>query len=534
MATVYHRAYAPMVVAGALTFAATAVAVRSQSEIDRYFAATCMAATFLSHYLGATFVISAACWILAAEPARWRRWIGPAALVILVCSPFVPAAMSGGRAKANSPMGTSGVSHALHLALSLPAFAGGFLKPNLQALLYTSYGRPALITGCALAVAGFLYGAWRTAGAPRVGLATGVLLGLFVPIGFALQLTTIRDFQGVIASVPLVALVAVGLGAASHRWSRGLSAAALMALVIFYALTFWNQKRAPREGEVAAAAIKAEPQQWPIYVWNADVPDFSDVALQVGLTRMEADAWADGQDRRVRALRSCSASAVRDAAEAMRRASVRILTIGDGCQPEELSGRGVHCAPRELLPQGVALTTCDVEPGVARRIGAIPARLPPNVTRRADRAIPPGHEELFKSAVAPMRLGEADAHGIVLSGIGIAMDYVKYELQPPVGPPVTLIASPQFVEGGVVGTDIAISPAVQTLHPDARAAADALAASFRAHVTPSVWNDVYGLVTNGASGHTPIKPAPWLALSLIAALVLASQLFKGLRRSAWA
>lgn len=528
MATVYHRGYAPLVVTTALTLLAVAVALRSDRAIYRHIAAVCMTSAFLSHYSGAAVVAGAALWILVADRRRWREWIGPAGLAVLLCAPFVPAALSGAHAKGNSPIGTAGAAHATRLALSMTSVVGGLVRPRLETPIYLEQSHQRLVINAVLVGVALLFGLWCIARRFSLGLLVITLLAGALPVLMAYRLTTVREFQGVEAAVPAVILIA-GLAATRSRF-MGVVSAALLAFFLFgsvRALPFDSAARTTLDA--VSSFIRGEQKAWPVFVWSSGSPSYSDVALDLGLSRPVADASYEGRDAKVRALRSCSTAAVRDAARTNAGAVITVVSIDHGCNHEALAGRAVSCDPSRTDGAGFVITTCRVDGAALRPVSELPSLVPAHLRRRVDRAIPPGHEQLFMGACAPP-LGKADAQGNVLAGISIGMEYAKYQLRPTVGPIVSVLASPRFSDEEIVGTDLLIEPPEETLPPEARAATDRLKASLLSHLTTPVWNDVYGLVTNGAGGHTPVKPRPWLILSGFGGLVLLLALVRGRRR----
>jgi hypothetical protein len=274
--------------------------------------------------------------------------------------------------------------------------------------------------------------------------------------------------------------------------------------------------------EAAARAIQADATFWPIFVWPGGDRAFKQVALRLGMSQREADASTNGHDMRVRSLRSCSTAAVRDASASASRTSVRILIVDDACSSANLSGRGVRCGTPQVLSFHVVSVTCEVDPRTPLR--PFPLAVP---ISNSDRAIPPGYQDRFADAAAPFRLAKADTRGVVLSNIGIYSNRVGYELQSRAerNAGARVLVSPRFVDDEIVGSEVTLEPAEQTLPPVLRESVRTLREALLAHLTPTMWNEVYGPVTIGR-GKADIRPGGWLVVAAVAGIVLAAALVR--------
>jgi hypothetical protein len=530
MATVYHRSYAPLVVTTALSIGAVLVALRSERAIQRYIVAVCLAATFLSHYSGAAIVASAAVWILFADARRWRLWIGPFALTTMLCAPYVPAALSGAHAKQFSPIGTAGASHAWQLALSMMSVIGGVVQPRLETPIYLEQSHRTLVTGAVLVGVLLLLATWRAGRSLGGGLLLLTVAGAALPVAIAFRLTTVREFQGVEAAVPAVLLIAALFAPGRPRWILPIATVVLLALVSRMVSVLPFDVALQTRVDAISQTIRDRAADGPFFIWGNGSPNFSDIALGLGVSRPVADASYDGRDPKIRALRSCSSAAVREASRSSR-AMVTVLSIDADCGREELSGRDVSCQPTQPNPAGFTTTVCQVDQAGAPPAATLPSRMPASLRRRVDRAIPSGHEALFTSACAPFELGKDDGHGHTVTGISIGMEYAQYRVKTATGLSFAVLASPHFEDEEVRGTDLLVDPPIDALPAESRAVATRLKDALAAHLTTAVWNDVYGLVTNGAGGHAPVKPLPWLVLTLLSGLVLVVALIQGRRKA---
>jgi antitoxin (DNA-binding transcriptional repressor) of toxin-antitoxin stability system len=514
MATVYHRSYAALVFTTALSLLLVAQALRSRRFLDRSLAAVALAATFESHYFGAAVIAGAVLWILLEERGRVLAWLGPLSLTVLLCAPLAAAALVGAHQKERLGVDSTAVLHGWGLAESVPAVLAGLLRPELQDVLYNRHTTIEL--GVAGAVLLLVLGlGTRTLGRrTAAGLMAVAGCAALIPVVLAFRIVTVREFQVIAAAVPVVTIAAASFARIPWRITLPLYG----AVAVLFLTRLPLDPAPPDHAAVAAQAILADPSHWPVFVWGPGERSYLEIALNAGLSRPVADASVAGSDDRVRALRSCSTAATREAAQSLHRSSIRILTDASNCTSADLSGRGVRCVSASTPGE----MDCDIDLQQ-------PWAPVEEWNESLDRVIPPGNESVFVAAAAPMRLSKPSADGTRLTHISIDSNSVSYELHSAGARTTTLVVSPAFATGKIMGTKVVVDPAPPPA--ELQVAVNMLSARLQVALTPETWKEVYVPGVRGRNGKTPLHLAESLGISLLAGLIFLTSLWRWTRRT---
>jgi hypothetical protein len=370
-----HRAYGALLALGALLLWSTERALSSGLARHRYAAALFAVCVVITHWFGAFFVAGVGLWLLTdRRRGALRAWHGPFEVAALLLAFFVPLAIGGGSDKVASVNAAVGAEHARAVLAALLPVVGGTITPELQGSAGEGAAPLRLVLGGALTVALVAFAAWRARGRMPVGAWLGVaLVAATPPVLMAGFVTGIREVQLLSAALPLIIIVAVGLG----EGRRARSARAMVAVIALAGMGWvtagYLGRTAPLQPERELAAyVAAHEERTPIYVWEWD--DFTSAAVEVGLSAEVAYRAVEGADPRLRALRSCSTAAVREAASRTQGGSEVWLAIMPDthgwavddphhhpCDAERLTGRGARCDAVEELAEGGAILRCVVE-----------------------------------------------------------------------------------------------------------------------------------------------------------------------------